>query len=392
MNMLHIWPEEPQARDGEIRLAAVFEGLREGTKRLELAVPEAALPQAPLRADHFALAALFPAMSQAEVCIIHGPVSRSLLANLEELNAIWQMWRPEKYRRVEWQTGQVVDEAGTLPRPAGHLFAFSGGVDACATLLRHSDGRLGWRQLPIGAAVMVHGFDIRLTDGLAFKRAFVRAEKITSSFGARLIGLRTNIRDLPGDWEDLFAANLAAVLHVFSECHAGGVLASDETFKLPLLLWGSNPVANPFLGSTLFPVRTDGAELTRLEKVMLISRQETLVKNIRVCWEGNTAGANCGVCEKCVRTQLELLALGIDPSGTFEEALSPGMVVAIHPRNRTRLAYLAEILDYADQHGLGAWWVAELRQVVRRGLRPPAARFQSLRQSWLWKTARNCLR
>jgi hypothetical protein len=265
-------------------------------------------------------------------------------------------------------------------------------VDACATLLRHSDARLGWRKLPIGAAVIVHGFDIPFTDQAGFNRAFDKAKRIASNVGVPHFGVRTNIRDLPTNWEDSFAANVASVLHLFNEVYEGGVFASCEPYRFPILPWGSNPVSNPFQGASNFPVRTDGAELTRLEKIKLITENPVFAGNVRCCWEGKVAGNNCGKCEKCIRTQLELAAFGVDVGENFDQPLAPGMISNIRPRNEFQLIYRAEVLEFAEKNNLSAWWVEELREVVRRGLKPQSVPFQSLRRSQLWKAIRKYVR
>jgi hypothetical protein len=304
-------------------------------------------------------------MEYAETCIFHGNVSRSLLANISELNAIWNVWRPLRYRQVEWIADQVDEERISPPTGSGYLFAFSGGVDASATLLRHSDGSLGWRRLPIGSAVLVHGFDIPHADSAGFDRALVKAKRITASLGVPLTTVRTNIKELPVNWEDAFAVDVASILHVFNEVYDGGVFASCEPYRFPILPWGSNPVSNPFLGIRSYPIRTDGAELSRLEKIKLIARNKAVVDNIRVCWEGKVAGNNCGTCEKCVRTQLELAVVGIEQHDNFELVLSPGMILGIRPPNEIQLTYYMEILAIAESNHLSVWWVDELRTVVR---------------------------
>ncbi|PYV66292.1 MAG: hypothetical protein DMG97_29910, partial [Acidobacteria bacterium] len=160
MKTLHVWPEHPQICDGEVRLRAIFDGFASGNKIIEIAVQQSALHHIPSRGDHFALAALFPAMHSFDTCIIHGEVSRSLLANLSELNAIWRVWRPQIYREVRWEADKVTEEALVLNRRSGHLLAFSGGVDSSATLRRHTSESLGWRNVHIAGALIVHGFDI----------------------------------------------------------------------------------------------------------------------------------------------------------------------------------------------------------------------------------------
>jgi hypothetical protein len=390
MKTLHVWPQGPQICDGEVRLRAIFEGFDSGSKAIEIAIQQSALPNIPLRSDHFALAALFPAMRSFDTCIIHGEVSRSLLANLSELNAIWQVWRPQVYREVLWEADKVAEKSLVSEQRSGHLLAFSGGVDGSATLRRHASQSLGWRNLHIAAALIVHGFDVPILNAEGFRMAYEKAERITSSVGVPLIPARTNLRELPDDWEDAFVAKLASVLHVFNETFEGAVFSSDgRRYAFANLPWGSNPFSNHWFGTCSFPVRTDASELNRLEKVKLISEWEAAVNNIRVCWEG-VPGENCGTCFKCLLTQLELVAVGITPRENFKAHLCPGMVVKIRPRNQMRLLHLSEILDYCNQNNLSAWWTAELRKVVERGCRP--VRFQALRQSILWRVLRKILK
>jgi hypothetical protein len=390
MNTLHVWPQAPQICDGEVRLRAIFDGFDSSSKAIEIAVQQSALPYIPSRSDHFAFAALFPAMRSFDACFIHGEVSRSLLTNLSELNAIWQVWRPQMYREVRWEADKVTEKSFVSER-SGHLLAFSGGVDSSATLRRHASKSLGWRNLRIGAALIVHGFDIPTSDTEGFGLAYEKAERITSSVGVPLISARTNLRELPNDWEDAFATKLASVLHVFNETFEGAIFASCRSYALANVPWGSNPVSNPWLRTSFFPVRTDGTELNRLEKVKLISEWETALNNIRVCWEGGIPGKNCGTCWKCVRTQLLLVALGITPRENFKAQLCPGMVVKIRPRNERQLFILSEILDYCNRNNLSAWWTDELRKVVRRGCSSPL-RFQALRQTILWRGLRKIIK
>src|SRR5215467_4613923 len=137
MKTLHVWPQSPQICDGEVRLSAVFVGSDSGDKTIEIAIQQSALPHIPSRSDHFALAALFPAMCSFDACILHGEVSRPLLANLSELNAIWRVWRPQMYQEVRWEADNVAEKPFVSEQRSGHLLAFSGGVDSSATLRRH---------------------------------------------------------------------------------------------------------------------------------------------------------------------------------------------------------------------------------------------------------------
>jgi hypothetical protein len=206
---LHVWPKPPEICDGEVRLHAVFDGLYSGNKTIEIAVQQSALHHMPLRSDHFALAALFPAMRLFDACHIHGEVSRSLLVNLSELNAFWHFWRPQIYRQVHLETDKLAEKSLSSEQRSGHVFAFSGGVDSSATLRRHASESLGWRNRHVAAAVIIHGFDIPVSDIRGFRGAYERAERITSSVGVPLTSARTNLRELADDWEDAFGVKLA---------------------------------------------------------------------------------------------------------------------------------------------------------------------------------------
>jgi hypothetical protein len=58
-------------------------------------------------------------------------------------------------------------------------------------------------------------------------------------------------------------------------------------------------------------IRHRDYELTRLEKIRIVSQWDIAFNNFRVCLANVPDLLNCGKCEKCVRTRLELAALGL---------------------------------------------------------------------------------
>ena len=319
----------------------------------------------PTLCDWMAIASIFPAMKYAQALHIHGAVSASLLANLSEFNAAWNVWRPETYARLEI-TADRVEETVPNCEKTGYVFAFSGGIDACATLARHAGNTMGWRRRQPAFALLVHGFDITLGNEAGYATAFKRALVITESLGVSLGRVATNLKDLPVNWEDSFAAMLSTVLTGAGGGLRGGVIASCESYAHPVVPWGSNPISNPLLGSSAFPLHTDGAELTRLEKVALVASSKPALENMRVCWEGSQQGVNCGECEKCVRTQLELLALRINNLSAFEKPLTPGSILRVPIKNSLQASYIAEALMYAQKEQIDDWWVHELKKLIAR--------------------------
>ncbi len=66
--------------------------------------------------DSFVLAALLKAMEDNATLKVHGPVSRSLLDNLEEYQLIFSLWFPEKYKQIEIIPDSEVEEKRSMIR------------------------------------------------------------------------------------------------------------------------------------------------------------------------------------------------------------------------------------------------------------------------------------
>jgi copper chaperone CopZ len=73
---------------------------------------------------------------------------------------------------------------------------------------------------------------------------------------------------------------------------------------------GSHPQLDPYWSSNAVEVSHHGANHSRGDKVTAKSGWPVTHKYLRVCYEDKVDGMNCGVCEKCVRTQLEFMAAG----------------------------------------------------------------------------------
>ncbi len=210
-------------------------------------------------------------------------------------------------------------------------------------LAAHVSGHLGIRSRPIGLAVMVHGFDIPQTEVAAFGTAYAAAARITSGFGVPLVAVRTNWREFCPDWEASFMAGLVGVLRLFAHRRSAAIVSSEEPYGMEVPGWGSTTATNPLLGSARFPVITTGLGQGRSDKAGLVSRYPDAVASLRVCWAGPMTGANCGECEKCVRTALEFLANGVTEVGGMG---TPPLdrVAGLRVNNQTQLNYLVELL------------------------------------------------
>jgi hypothetical protein len=310
--------------------------------------------------DVAALSLIFIAMREGRDLHIEAPVSRALLTNLEEFQAAWTKWMPQRYAKVALSADE---ETGTPPDDGSAVVTFSGGVDATFTLLRHLNGLAGRAGRDIKTAVLVHGYDILLTEPEAFEAATVRARRMLDPLGVPLVTVATNLKAHVHDWEMEYAPAMAAVLNLFP--YPNGLVASGEDYGSIEVPWGGNPVTNPLLSGAM-RVATDGTGFTRTEKVALVARYPRTRDLIRVCWEGPQTGRNCGRCEKCKRTYLNFLATGSEPGAFLDDPPSFWDLASINARNSVQISHLNEVLQAGVARGASEPWMWAVRLSIAR--------------------------
>lgn len=316
--------------------------------------------------DPFLLATLFRAMRRGLGLWLRGaPVSRSLLANVRELQRVWSVWRPELV-----QVPVFADAVIDLPAPeAPAVTAFSGGVDSAWTVWRRAvqPDPLDTTSPPLEGAVMVHGFDIPLHARQDFRSALERAGRMLDGTGVALIPVTTNVRELATTgWNHFHGLATAAALTLFSGRFGTGCLPSTMPVRL-LYPWGTSAVTDPLTGSHGFVVRHDGGHVDRMHKVLDLLAWPQVVDGLRYCWAGQRLDRNCGRCGKCVMTGLMFLAAGHEPPA-MEEPLTDDFLADYLGRIR-RLGPastydLRSTLAVARRRGLDAPWMAEVSRIV----------------------------
>ena len=297
------------------------------------------------RDGSFALVGLLPyAMAKRYDIVMTEPVPVSMLANLEEWQDAWLRLRPDLYSRVEIRS-RIDPRRPRRPRTNAAVLAFSGGLDACYSLVAHADRRLGFRSQRLGLGVMIHGMDIPEHEPSAFASALDSARRITNSFGVPLCGVSTNWKMFCPDYEITFLAGMASVLHLFSGRFRSCIVSSGEPYGHETVVWGSHSSIDYLLGHTSFPLCTAGFGLSRTQKASAVASYPVITRNLRVCWAGPMTGKNCGECEKCVRTALNFLALGI-PRIEAMEPVTLEKLDKITLSNAVQAANLDDILEY----------------------------------------------
>lgn len=311
-------------------------------------------------ADPFVLGSLLHVMKIGAPVQVHGPVSRRLLRNVEELQSIWAKWKPDIYNRVDITADTVTGDVHV----SGVVSAFSGGVDASFTVLRHLEGT-GTRDA-LTATLFVHGLDIPADDEPTFRRARERGEKMLAGTGIRSLGVYTDVRNLGQVWEDVHGLALASCLALYQDTYGVGLIGSSEAYDELVIPWGSSPITDHLFSTGSMAVRHDGAGYSRTDKVAALARWQPALNYLRVCWAGKEKDRNCGRCEKCIRTYLNFRAVGVDTVPFLDHQPTPSEIRGMVTLAKIPLNELNSLAAYARRQGMQGEWVRALRFTVAK--------------------------
>jgi len=326
-----------------------------------------------LNPDAFLVGCLIPAMHFGEKRIVMtDAVCPYLKEGIDTVMAIMQLWSVGRMKPlcIDAPVRSLINTDHRKPRAA---MVLSGGIDSLATL------RLNRRYYPEGHpgairdGFIIHGFDIGgvVERGMkyhVFNRAKQAMAAVAEDAGISLIPVYTNIRHLCDDrslWLDFFfGAVLAAVSHAFSSRFNLLYLASS--YDLPNLVpCGSHPLLDPEYASYNLRIRHSHVALSRMAKLKIVSEWDTAFQNFRVCLANVPDRLNCGKCEKCVRTMLGLVGLGmLDKTRVFvENDVTTDMLAPFKITIRHRPPFYRELLGPLQARGRN-----DLVNLIRRKL------------------------
>lgn len=230
------------------------------------------------------------------------PVDDTLLSNVTEAQSVLHSWyRDLQPISIDAPPGSSAPERG---RAAGCFF--SGGVDSFYSATQLGD--------EISHLIFVHGFDVDIQDGDLAAKALAGARAAAQALGKVLIEVRTNLRH----FTDRSRCQWGAVYHGAALTHVGLLLSDHlDHIYIPstynsseLVPWGSHPDLDPLWSSSRVEFIHHGVGSTRPQKVRALVDNDAAMENLRVCWQNPGGEYNCGRCEKCVRTILNIQAAG----------------------------------------------------------------------------------
>jgi hypothetical protein len=263
-------------------------------------------------------------------------------------------WYGSKWQQLRIETRPRGSPLNSSPDRSTALF-LSGGVDSLASL--HVNRVHVPREHPasIKEGILIRGFNV--SDHENFEPGLASAHAVASDVGITLVPITTNVRLLDRNSEfwvaQLHGAALTSVAHTLIPRIQVVHLASS--YDIPHLVpWGSHPALDGNYGSYEVAIRHDGVHMSRLAKTALLAAWPLGLAHLRVCTGTPAIGqANCGVCEKCVRTRIALLALGLDGSGAFPPGeLPPSAIEEIRIRSEYAAVCFAEVIAGLRRRGL----------------------------------------
>lgn len=309
--------------------------------------------------DPFVIAALLKAMEDKATLKVHGPVSASLLNNLEEYQRVFGIWFPEKYTEIE-----IVPESemeGTKVTD-DMMLSFSGGVDGSFSALNHilRRGPIRRKLFDINAVLYIEGFDVNIDYDRECKTVVERNRRLFRDYpDLQFLNVRTNLKyllSIKKFWTS-HACVLASTASLFRKLSGGCLVGSSHSY-LHLSPWGSHPLTDRLLSSSSFEIHHDMV-FTRVEKLKALFAWPDALANLKVCWEGQyrydtPPDTNCCCCDKCVRTMLAFKALGHEIPSSFPQELTPEKVKGLtnKPFDWSRLMFLSEVLHAAEENGM----------------------------------------
>lgn len=268
--------------------------------------------------DAFLTTTLLPAMRAAAPLCVEGTISPRLYQSLTAIQDIFACW-DEKNARVTVKVEALQAPKASSGRGVGCFF--SGGVDSFYTFLKHQD--------EITHLVFVHGFDLPLRDTALRPRVAEALRQAAAELGKPLLEVETNLReflDRSMNWVFTHGTALASVAQFLSGTLRTLYVPASNTYA-NLFPTGSHPILDPLWSTEAMEIVHDGCEANRVEKVARIAKSDTALRWLRVCWENPGSTYNCGRCEKCQRTMINLYLAGAqERCPTFDQPIDPARV------------------------------------------------------------------
>lgn len=264
--------------------------------------------------DPFLAAALLPAMRTGETLDIPAHVSPKLLRATNEIQSLYRSW-DKTLSQVRIKAPIRDEEYKPTNRPLLRGLFFSCGIDSFYSLFKNLADHPEDVE-SITDLIVVRGFDVLFERGAAvFKTMLANARTVSREVRKSVFPVATNIRDFATrfvDWGLTYhGAAMASVglslEAVFEKIHIASSYKHDRSVP-----WGSHPALDPLWSTERLSITHDSCESGRVDKTRFVAQFPIATDTLRVCTYLPFSGSmyNCGLCEKCVRTMVNLHIAG----------------------------------------------------------------------------------
>jgi hypothetical protein len=335
-----------------------------------------------LDASPFLPGLLSTAMWWNEQLVIDGPVSAQLLASVDEASAIYGSLFPSLQAVV------VAAPSHTLsPGEKRTACFFTRGVDSWYSVLTNIEKPHPGRP-PLTHLVHVPSFDFMYSDENG-RRSIAATRRATDDVGCELLLVNTNLRNFTERFQH-FGITVGGVLSAtglaIGARFSHVLLAASAPLGVPSFS-GCHVALDRLWSTERTAVVHDGATAGRLAKARLVAEQPRALERLKVCFVADTP-TNCGRCEKCLITMIELhIARSLDECHAFERPLDPSAVSRM-PDPGWQAFYFEEALDALGDDPRDVQLRVALEKVLlRRELASSSGRIRRL-TGMLWAQAR----
>lgn len=243
---------------------------------------------------------------------------------LKKLQIIFKALFPSSSWKGSFEPKKLIKHT-FQPAQYHHATLFSGGLDAVYSALMHAENP----QL----LITIWGGDVKLSQETMWHEVKKKCSTFAQQYDKDHTWCKSNFRELLDDNKlNILCSDIGYWWGYTSQAFNYIGLIAPITYlkQIPLIYigsshtveypdpYGSHPLIDNAITFASTRVIHDGADRNRIEKLTAIDTQckekKLATPYLRVCWGHDAQGGNCLNCEKCLRTIIELLIAGINPT------------------------------------------------------------------------------
>jgi hypothetical protein len=264
--------------------------------------------------DPFLPAVLLPAMRTGETVEIPGYVSPRLLHATDKIQALYKSFdKSLSYAQI--RAVSRGESSRPIHRALRRGLFFSCGIDSYYSLFKNLTNHPQDEET-ITDLIPVRGFDISFASNPTVFHTMVANTRIVSrKLRKNTLPVATNVRELAVRLVDQASLYIGAAMasvaltleNVFQKVYVASSYSRDQ-----LIPYGSHPGLDPLWSTEQLSIAHDTCETRRVDKARFIAQFPVVTDTLRTCTYRPFSASvyNCGICEKCLRTMVDLYVAG----------------------------------------------------------------------------------